>query len=234
MLSAGRVSGDNPKKMILKSQKHVFWQALIVALIFFNLGIFFGYMLERNRIQKIDAFYAESELNFLDIKAMSDTLDLGVSCEVAIQSNLNFADKIYEEAKILQDYEEAARLSEALILRHKKYDLLRAQLWINSITLRKKCSGTFHNVVYLYQYANGEPELDIKQEQEVLSRLLSDIKEKYGNKILLLPLSGDSDSQAIIMLSKNYNITSLPTILIDETHKIESTEQAKDIEKYLN
>lgn len=218
---------------MFKSQKNAFWQALIVALIFFNLGIFFGYMLEKNRINKIDVFYAESELNFLDIKAMSDILSLGIGCQESIQANMNFANKIYEEAKVLQEYEDASRLSEALTLRHKRYDLLRTQLWINNIILRKKCSGSYHTIIYLYQYANGKPEIQIDEEQEVLSRLLGDVKTKLGDKILLIPIAADSDFESIKMLTQEYNITKLPTVLVDESVKLETIDQVKDIEKYL-
>lgn len=219
---------------IFKSQKHAFWQALVVALIFFNLGIFFGYILERNRIQKIDELYALSELESFDIKAQGDLLSLGeINCNSAIESNIKFANKIYDEAKLLQKYEDASRLTGALILRHKRYDLLRTQLWINSLILKKNCSAKFHNIVYLYEYADGNAKIEIKAEQNVLSRLLSELKEKYGDTILLIPIAGDNDFESINMLMKSYNVTKLPTILIDEKIKIETIEQAKEIEKYL-
>ena len=219
---------------MFKSQKNAFWQALIVALIMFNIGIFFGYMLERNRVQKIDVLYATSELEMLDVKAINSLISLSnLNCKSAIQENLAFANKIYDEAKLLDRYEVASRISDALILRHKKYDLLRIQLWINSIMIKEKCNSSLHNVVYLYEYGSGEIAIEQKAKQSAFSRFLGELKEKHGDSILLIPIAGDIDFGSIKMLRENYNITILPAVLIDEKFKIESIDELKDIEKYV-
>ena len=218
----------------MNTQKNVFWQALIVALIMFNLGVFMGYMLEKNRINKIDTLYAESELQFLDIRALADISYLkNVNCSFAVKENIKFADKIYEEAKILQRYEDASRISDALILRHKKYDLLRTQVWINSIRLKEMCAVDYKNVVYLYEYSK-DISIELKAKQDIFSRKLVEVKEKLGWKMLLLPVAGNNNLSSIDLLKIQYNITELPAILIDEKAKIVMIEEVGQIESYLN
>lgn len=218
--------------VLFKSQKHVFWQALIACLIIFNFGIFLGYMLENARVGKVSKLYAESELALLDIKIQSELYNLqDVNCNIAIKENINFANKVYEEAKILQKYEDASRLTESIKLQHKKYDLLRTLFWVNSMKIKKQCNASYHNLVYFYKY--NSPDLEEKAEQTVFSRLLGELKEKYGNEIMLIPIAADNNITAVNILKESYNITILPTILIDEKVKITKLESIEEIEKYL-
>jgi len=217
---------------LFKSEKHVFWQALVLALIIFNFGIFLGYMLESSRVGKVSRLYAESELALLDIKIQSELFDFGndIDCGIAIKENINFANKIFEEAKILDKFEKSSRITENIKLQHRKYDLLRTLFWINSIKIKRRCNATFHNVVYFYKY--NEPSLEQKAKQAVFSRLLGQLKEKYAEEVMLIPIAADNNIVSVDMLLETYNVTELPTVLIDE--KIKLTEVSTyDLEKYL-
>lgn len=221
--------------VVFKSQKHVFWQALVLTLIFFGIGIVFGIWLEHNRQAKIENLYIESELELFDIKIQSDIFrNIELNCETVGEENIKFADRIYEEAKLLERYEKASRLSEALKIQHKKYDLLRAQLWVNSIHAKSICELGYHNVVYLYQY--NEPSLDKRAKQQTISKVLGELKQEKGNKILLIPLSGDNKITSIDILEKKYNITQseLPVVLVDEKTKITEIEQLKELSSLIS
>ena len=66
----------------MKSQKYIFLQALIITFVVFNIGIFLGYKLESSRIDKIDKWYLESELELLDQRIQSQAFDeLGLDCD---------------------------------------------------------------------------------------------------------------------------------------------------------
>lgn len=217
---------------LFKSQKHVFWQALIGALIIFNLGIFLGYMLESSRVGKVSQLYAESELELFDVKIQDELYSSGnLDCELAVQENINFADKIYEAAKILDNFEKSSRLTDSIKIQHKKYDLLRTMFWLNSVKIKKQCNAFYHNVVYFYQY--NEPSMKQKAEQAVFSRLLGELKNKYGNEIMLIPIAGDNKMISVDLLMKTYNLTALPVILIDEKTKITELASMEQVEKYL-
>jgi hypothetical protein len=83
--------------------------------------------------------------------------------------------------------------------------------------------------VYFYQFKN--PEMDKKAEQGVVSEVLTNLKEKYGSNVVLIPLAADNNITSITLLREYYNVTYLPTILIDEEHKIQGTTSLKDIER---
>jgi predicted transcriptional regulator len=51
--------------------------------------------------------------------------------------------------------------------------------------------------------------------------------------MMLIPLSADNNITSINLLVKKYNISELPTILIDEKVKITDVNDSSIIEKYL-
>lgn len=204
-------------------------------MIIFGIGIILGIVLENWRTSEIDELYKQSEIELLDIRAQTEIYSLGkFDCQAAIEENLLFADRIFKEAETLSRYEGAERLTENLILEHKKYDVLRGLLWINSINIKKRCKADYHNIVYIYEY--NEPSIDTRAEQNVFSRVLSELKEKKGSEIILIPFAGDNNLSSINLLMKQYNVTKeeIPVILIDEEIKITELQSVEDIEKLLN
>ncbi len=217
---------------MIKKQKKIFLYALFLTIVIFNLGIFMGYQLEMSRVGEINEFYLEAEMELLDQRIQKDALDLiELDCESLVQENINFADRIFEEALLIQKYEDANKMSKEIIFQHKRYDLLRTLFWINSIRIKEKCDSDYHNVVYFYKF--DDPPLEQISKQRFFSILLTEVKEEYGNKIMLIPIAADNDLPSINLLLKNYDIVELPTILVDESIKITDLESKEDLTKYL-
>ena len=218
---------------MLKNQKYIFLYALILTFVIFNFGIFMGYMLESSRVNKINTFYLEAEMELLDQRIQKDALELiELDCELLVQENINFADKIYEEALLIQKYEDANRINKDVIFQHKRYDLLRTLFWINSMRIKEKCNSDYHNLVYFYQY--NDPSLEQGAKQRFFSNLLLEIKQEYGDKVMLIPIAADNNLPSINLLLNKYNVTELPTILIDEDIIITDLESMEDITNYLS
>jgi len=219
---------------MLQSQKHVFWQALIFTILIFFLGIIFGLILENWRNSKVEDLYSKSEISMLDIKAQTEVYSTGFyNCEKAISENILFADKVYNESKVLDRYQKSSVLkTEEIVLQHEKYDILRALLWINSIKIKNQCNASYYNVVYIYKYHSGE--LEMIARETVFSKLLGELKERKGSEVLLIPLASDNNISSIALLMDRYNISKdeLPVILIDEKIKINQLTNIDELEKY--
>jgi len=214
------------------NQKHFFLYALLLTLIVFNLGIFMGYMLESSRVSKINALSVDSEMELLDQMIQKNAISLlGLDCRSMIEENAKFGDKIFEEAKQISKYEEANKISTEIITQHKRFDLLRALFWMNSIEIKQKCNSDYHNVIYLYKYNN--PSIEQKSKQAFFSNILSEIKEKQGSKMMLIPISADNNITSVNILVKKYNISELPAVLIDEKVLLTEITNSSEIEKYL-
>jgi len=219
--------------MNMINQKNFFLYALILTLIVFNLGIFMGYMLENSRVSKINALSIDSELELLDQMTQKNAINLlDLGCESLIEENVKFGDKVFKEAQQIAKYEEANKLGTEIITQHKRFDLLRSLFWMNSIEIKQKCNSDYHNVIYFYKY--NDPSIEQKSKQTFFSNILSQIKENEGSNMMLIPLSADNNITSINLLIKKYNITELPTILIDEKIKITEVNDSSEIEKYLN
>lgn len=217
---------------MLSSQKNVFWQAFFATILIFGVGIIFGIILENWRTGKIDTLYQESEINLMDIKLQTEIYSSGdFNCNNAIIENFNFAEKIYSEAKLLERYETASTFNEDLKLRHKKYDILRANLFLNSLRIKEKCNSSYYDVLYIYKYNN--PSLDVRAEQDTFSKLLQELKNKKGDEVLLIPMAGDNDIASISLIMDNYNIAKeeLPIILINGKIKITELETTDELMK---
>lgn len=214
------------------SQKKTFLYALIVTLFIFNLGIFFGYMLENSRTNDINKLYVDAEMELLDQITQKDALGtLNLSCDALVSENIKFGDRIFAEALQIQKYEDANRITSEIVLQHKRFDLLRAIFWINSIEIKQKCNSSYHNVVYLYKY--NDPSIEQESKQKFFSNLLVQMKQDMGDRVMLIPIAADNNISSIDLFVKKQDITQLPTILIDENIKITDVSSIQDIEKYL-
>lgn len=220
---------------MFKSQKHVFWQALLVTIIIFGVGVIAGVIIENLRTSKISLLSQESEIDLLDIRLQNEIYSgESFNCESAIKENLNFAEKVFQEAKVLDKYERASRLIDSLKVQHKKYDILRAMLLINSNQIKEKCNADYYEVVYFYQY--NEPSFETKAKQNVFSKVLEELKEKKGADVLLIPMAGDNNLASINLILAKYGISrsELPIILINGEIKINNIMNVEDLERVLD
>lgn len=217
---------------MLKSNKHVFWEALIITIFIFGIGVLFGIFLENARANRVSELYLKSEINLLDVKVQTEILNLkDLNCGEAIKQNIKFADKIYEDAKILENYDGASRMNSDFIEYHKRYDLLRTLLWLNSIKIKEKCGKeSFHTIVYLYDYKSEDTEQ--KNKQQIISRFLEEFKVEYGSNIILIPIAKNLGINSIDLLIKNYNVSGT-SVILDEKVVISELEDLNNIKQYL-
>jgi len=136
----------------LKNTKHVFWQAFFLTMLFFFLGLVLGVYLEQLRSDNANMIFYQSETSLYDSFALGKLLDNpSVSCENLRSADIDFANKIYKEAKQLEKFESSSELTDSLKIIHRKYDLLRTLLWMNTMKIKEDC-GNLNTVVYLYKY----------------------------------------------------------------------------------
>ncbi len=214
------------------NNKHTFWQALVVALIIFFMGIMIGVIFENSRIDQMKETYFKSETDFFDFDLSSKIIyENNESCKIIKNESVFFADKIYKEAVKLGKYEDSNKITTEQIALHKRYDLLRTLLWKRIIENKKNCDSKFNTVVYFYQYK--DPSLELKVLQGTMSNFLFDLKEKYEENIILLPIATDTNVESLKILMKKYNVKKVPSILINEKFVVENTDSLEKVGKYL-
>lgn len=218
---------------MLKSKKNVFWEALLVTIVVFFFGLLLGVAYEGSRLDRINDYYAISEISLMDAVALNSLIDLNNSnCEVLADSHLAFADKIYEEARLLEKYESSGKITEDLKIAHKKYDLLRTFLWINLIKSSEKCDNGINSVVYLYEYESED--LAKKATQNVWSKILFDLKQEEGAELILIPIAVDSGLTSLESILQNFEVESFPAVIINNEIVLEELSSVDEIKSYLN
>lgn len=218
--------------VVLKSRKHVFWEALFVTVVIFVLGLLLGVAFEANRLNNVNNYYMQSETSLMDSFGLNNLIDLNHSeCSVLKSSLLLFADRTYEESKIIDYYESSGKITDNLMMAHKRYDMLRTLLWIDSIKVHEKCGGDFSTVVYLYEY-NGE-DLNQKAEQNVWSKILFDLKQEEGDNIILIPIAANMDLTSLDVLLSKYDILEYPAVIINDKQVVSDLSSVEDLKAYL-
>ena len=216
---------------MLKSKKNVFWEALIITIAIFVIGLFLGILIETSNSNKINDLYIKSEINLIDGATMLRlSEDSEISCNTLKEGNINFANKIYEEAKLLEKYEASGKLTGGMKLLHKKYDLLRTLVWLSNQKSLERCDN-YNLIVYLYDYDTEER--DIKAIQNVWSKILLNVKST-NEDLLLIPIAADQNISSLNILLEEYGIISRPAIVINNDKVIYSLESTEELESLLN
>ncbi len=218
---------------IINNRFRVFVESFFVALIILLVGFFIGFIVESARTSSIMDSYRQNEVDQLNLKLLNYYYQImdRQTCNLSIQQNLIFADQVYGVGLKLEKYEGSRQLSESLTLEKKRYVLLKTELWLNTLLLKEKCGDYFDTIVYFY---SNEPANNVLiAEQEIISNVLRDVKEKRGNTVILLPIAGDLDLDIVSLQRKIYNVTELPSILINEKIILTGFNSPEEIEKYL-
>ncbi|MBI5804341.1 hypothetical protein HY450_03795 [Candidatus Pacearchaeota archaeon] len=218
----------------IKNEKlKIFVESLLITLVLITIGFTLGFYVEFQRTNKVVENYNNFEIEALDLKLQNYYYQImdRASCEQAIEQNFIFADDLYLRGLDLEKYEEASQLTENIKSEKKKYVLLKTELWLNSILLKERCGADFDTIVYIYE---NEPNSNGKvSEQQVISNVLKTIKEKKGNSVILLPIAGDLELNSVDLQKRIYNVTYLPTLIINEKTTLEGFHSEEEIENYL-
>lgn len=210
-------------------RRESFFVAFVLTVIIFAIGLLLGFYLESSRQSGLETALSNSEVNLLDEQLRGQiSSGFDINCDLAIKSTFTFADRIYQEAVTLEEYDTASKFENQLKILHKRYDLLRTVLWLQSIELKKKCPGEFHTVVYLYEYNTDN--VETKALQVAISKQLQDLKSKYPGDVLLIPIAGNMGVDSVSLIRENKGISTLPTILVDENVRIDKLLDMKEIE----
>lgn len=195
---------------------NTYMRAGVITLLVFLSGIMFGIWIDNYRLSAIRQTLSEVDINWNDARMLSIYFErIGIdSCDIALQSNLDYNEKIYKEGIEIERSVEANIFTPELEQELRRYVLLQLQFWFNSIELKEKCGFDYNTVVHLYKQEDlTQVE---KAENKAQSTILLDLKEKCGNKIMLIPLTADLQLTSIDSIINQYNIAKFPAIIIDE------------------
>ncbi len=190
-------------------------KAGIITIVVFIAGIFFGIWLDNTRLSSVRSTLTQIETDWNDARLLSQYFQSlgGESCDAALEENLAFNSKIYQDGLAIEKAIQGSGLTAELEQEQRRYVLLQTTFWLNSIELKNKCSFSYSNVVHLFEQKDLSREQAI--ENKLQSSIMLDLKEKCGNKIMLIPLAADLDLSITAAVVKQHNIEKFPAVIID-------------------
>ena len=125
--------------------------------------------------------------------------------------------KIYEESNLLADYE----------ITRTQYFLSNVELYFYTLQSKKYCNNTNLSTILFFHYSETKCPDCIVQGQ-----ILDKIREKCKN-VRIITLAVDLEISPVELLKSRYNITSAPSLVIDDKIVIRNIASEEEILKYL-
>jgi len=194
---------------------NVYIKAAILTILVFFSGLILGIWLDQYRLQDVKKRITSLDVSWNDARLLYTYFQKIEKdyCELAFEQNLAYNHKIYKEGLEIELAEKTNRFTPELQEEKRRYVLLQTQFWLNSIELKEKCNFTYNNVVYLYKQHNLTRDEVIDQKTQ--ASILLDLKERCGNKIMLIPLAADLNLTIIDAIKNQYKIEKYPAIIVD-------------------
>lgn len=199
--------------------------AVIIGTLIFATGFLITNQVVYNRDAKvldtnIDNFYALFEAG-IGVDLLKDNV-----CSV------NFTEKaergFYFHRRLIADLENTlGKDNERVILQKKIYTIAQAQHLVIKQSQKEKCGLT--DTIILFFYSNSESKID---ESERVGSILDSVAYQ-NDDLLIYSFDVDLDSSIVQDLLVKYNITQIPSLVINDK-RFNSPEDAKELkDKYL-
>ncbi len=208
----------------------------VITIFVFLAGVWFGMTMQETRVNEIKQEYLQMQISWNDIQLQSDiimsnSLKNEDICQNVVEKNLKFGDQIYEKGKKIETYEKRNEFSEDLETQKREHNLLKLQFWVNLINIKKSCNSNYINVVYFYEDDGGKI---TKIKQDKISEILFELKQEYGQEMMLIPIAKDLDLSSVDTVIAKYKIETFPSVLINENILITDVPDKESLKKIID
>lgn len=210
--------------------KSITTMAFLATALIFLIIVGVSLVFESGRTEEIRKGLTETDVLWNDARFFRQFIPsaniTNEECGFLSEENRKLGDRIYAEGLKIENYEKANKLTDELLTEKKRYALLDLQFWQNSAEIKKKCRSAFSTVIYFYSQYNSTGS------QKVMDRVLSDFKQRCGRATVYITFPTDMDLSSIDLIKASYNITEIPSVLINEKTVISGTASMEDLNSY--
>lgn len=186
--------------------------AVAISAVMFGAGMFMGYWMNREKLSSlegsIDSIVGDVQnfqLQFLSF----DVLGANATCPLLESTLSEINKKSYDIGSKLTSLGTAGEIrDESEYIRTKvQYSRLLTSYWLLAEKLKSACKTNVNTVVYFY---NKDCKLCDDQ-----AFVLTYLKNKYGEKMLVFTLDADLDEPSVKTLKSYYSTTEYPALIIN-------------------
>ena len=196
-------------KRIINWRRH--FTALAITLILFLVGIFIGIELSDERIQYTQTMALQQKLEYESLQLqMSHLAQNKDNCDLLLQTLERNLHDLEQQRFKLESFI-ADSTDEEYVLIKKEYILTEIRYWMLAKDAKTFCDADFVPVLFFYL---RDEDCDSCSTQ---GHILTYVKEKLRENVLIFSLDAASDDPMIGLLKNTFNVTSTPSVVIDQT-----------------
>jgi hypothetical protein len=196
------------------ASKGRYMAAAIITAVIFLLGMFVGFTVEGKRINMMQDMYVEQRVNFASSQMQYNYIQSSgeLNCPAVYTVFYNNLKDLDIARVRLETFGQDSKLNTASFeLLKREYTLEELRYWMLAEQAQKGCNQDIVRVLYFY---STDKECPSCSEQGFV---LDYLKKLFGDKLLIFALDSNLDEPMINVLMRQYNVTSFPGIVIENT-----------------
>ncbi|MBS3150220.1 hypothetical protein J4425_00220 [Candidatus Woesearchaeota archaeon] len=214
---------------MVKNLNKVFLISLVFAVLIFCFGLYLGYSLDSLRVNDVNNLIYENELNtinYLSSKEFLDLFDENSSCSSTQALLKSISPELADLGDTLTSYENKGLFSQSdYKLLKIKYFLVELRSYVLFTELKKECRSDFDLVLYFYNQDHDSS----RNQGYVLDSLVN----SNDNVHVFSFDRSIEDSNVVKLLVSHYNITTAPSLVINDNAKLDGFVSLDEIRKIL-
>lgn len=193
---------------------NIYTKAFLISAGIFVVGIFIGMNVEKfvtsdfaSRTRYVEESVQEIELEMLYFQSLDETYSCNFLGEIVRRTNNNL-DELSEQ---LSRYSETNVLFSGADVENlkKRYTSLLIKDWILQERIKEICGDKTVTMLYFYDRKGCDDCL-------IQGNILSILKNSFREKVMIFPLDRKVDLSMIEILMNRFNVTSVPSLVIEE------------------
>jgi len=193
---------------------NIYTKAFLISAGIFIIGIFIGMNVEKfvasdfiSRTRYVEESVQEIELEMLYFQGLNETYSCNFLGEIVRRTNNNLDElsgqlSRYSETNVLFGGTDVENLK-------KRYTSLLIKDWILQERIKKMCGDKTVTILYFYDRRGCDDCI-------IQGNILSILKNSFREKIMIFPLDRRVDLSMIGVLMSRFNVTTVPSIVIEE------------------
>jgi thiol-disulfide isomerase/thioredoxin len=204
-----------------KISTRIYLKAMLLTIIVFITGVAIGWYLDENRVSFVKSKIDELEISFSNLALEEEfyrslAIDSKTLCNIYISKTNDLAFQAGKLGSYLESFREISKfgLHDIESLKNK-YFVLNLQLWLYMRKLREECNYNATTILFFYT--------SVKKCDDCITQgiVLDQLKKKEPNKYMIFAIDVDSKLGIINVLKVYFNVTQMPTLIINEKQKLE-------------
>ena len=205
--------------------------AIVLATLFFLIGIFFGTLMQTESVSSSERVLSNVETKFNDIETSMILLNMksDIACEYYNIKLKEIDNQLTSLTPTIVKMEKDVSLKEQSYKELKtRFINLRLKYWILNEKDREMCNPNKTTILYFYT-TNGVCR-DCEQQGVILSYVMNKVDKK---DIIVAPVDMTEHILLLDIIKKTYNITKAPALLIDNSVVYKGLVEKDKIYNYL-